>query len=207
MAQEQIKNLIAKVDFKDAQILADLGAIIQDLDAIMNSCSRLLTELLKENSQDHLLIESLWTTALIRYARCFKDSKRFGLSESIFHGLPGDPIGVHQLYINLRDKHIAHSVNPFEQMEVGVILTPTESTERQIIGVATLAMRHICSDFDGVRQLGMLANVIKGKVSQLAKQYEQRVLEQSKLLPIDDLYKQASPRLIAPGPESAGRTR
>lgn len=206
MTSGQIENPIAKVDFEDARTLADLGAIAQDLDVTMKTCSR-LKELLKEDSQDHLLIESLWTAALIRYARCFTDSKRFGLSKSIFDGLQGDPVGAHQLYINLRNKHIAHSVNPFEQMEVGVVLKPTESVEKRIIGVVTLAMRHISSDINGVHQLGMLAHVVKDKVCELAKQYEQRVIEQSKQLPIDDLYKRARPRLIAPGPETAGRAR
>ncbi len=102
MAPEKIENPIAKVDFEDARMLADLGAIVQDLGATMQTCSR-LKELLKNNSGDHLLIESLWTAALIRYARCFTESKRFGLSESIFHGLHGDPLGAHQFYINLRN--------------------------------------------------------------------------------------------------------
>ncbi len=53
----------------------------------------------------------------------------------------------------------------------------------------------------------MLAHVVKDKVCELAKQYEERVIEQSKQLPIDDLYKRARPRLIAPGPETAGRAR
>ncbi len=206
MTPEQLDNPIAQVDFEDARKLADLVAITRDLGDVMNTCTR-LKELLKDNSKDHLLIESLWTAALVKYASCFTNSKRFGLSELIFHELQGDPIGVHQFYINLRNKHVAHSVNPFEQMEVGAILSRPGTEEKKVIGVATLAMRHICSDLEGVHQLGCLSNVLMEKVRALAKECEGKVLNQMRQIPIEDLYKRARLQLTAPGPESAGKPR
>lgn len=204
---DQLKETpIAKVDFKEARILADLGAIAQDLGATMQTCSK-LKELLSEDSKDNILIEALWTCALIRYARCFVEGKRFGLSESIFAGLQGDPVEVHRYYMNLRNKHIAHSVNPFEQMEVGLVLSPNDSENRAVIGVATLAMRQISLDIQGVHQLGMLAKVVLERVCELAKQYEKEVLEIGKTMLIDDLYGRSRPRLVAPGPESASKPR
>jgi hypothetical protein len=197
---------MAKVDYEEAKILADLGAIVQDLGFTMKTCSR-LKKLLKEEPQDSLLIESLWTAALIRYARCFASGKRFGLSKSIFDGLPGEPHKVHKMYLDLRDKHIAHSVNPFEQMEVGLILSPQDSEERKIMGVMEMSMRQICLDVEGVHQLGLLAKVLLKKVCKIAKQYEERVLEKGKSMPIDDLYKLARPRMVAPGPELTDKPR
>ena len=86
MTEKQIELPIAKVDFPDAQKLADLAAIIQGVSAVMQVCSR-LEKLVDENSKDIILIESLWMTALIKYARCFPTVKRFGLSKDIFNGL------------------------------------------------------------------------------------------------------------------------
>lgn len=206
MSENLMENPIAEVDYEEARKLADLGAIIQDLKFTMETCSR-LKKLLEENSQDILLIESLWTSALIRYARCFASGKRFGLSESVFNGLEGEPHKVHKMYIDLRNKHIAHSVNPFEQMKVGLILSSPSSSERKIIGVATMAMRHISPDIEGVHQLGLLAKVILEKVCEIAKQYEKKTLERGRGIPIDDLYKRARPRLIAPGPELTDKPR
>jgi hypothetical protein len=163
--------------------------------------------LLEEKSQDSLLIESLWTAALIRYARCFASGKRFGLSEFIFDGLKGEPHKVHKMYIDLRNKHIAHSVNPFEQMEVGLMLSPQNSHEKKIIGVATLAMRYISPDIEGVHQLGLLAKVLLQEVCELSKYYEKKVLEKGHSIPINELYKRAKPRLIATGPESVDKSR
>jgi hypothetical protein len=176
MSENMVENPIAKVDYEEAKKLADLGAIIQDLGFTMKTCSR-LKKLLKEESQDSLLIESMWTAALIRYARCFATGKRIGLSESIFDGLVGEPHEIHKIYIDLRNKHIAHSVNPFEQMVVGLVLSPQSSHARKVIGVATLSMRHICPSVEGVHQLGLLSKVLLEKVVQIAKEYEKKTLD------------------------------
>ncbi len=206
MTDEMVENPIVEINFDEAKILADLGAIVQDLGSTIKICSR-LKKMLKEGSEDSLLIESLWTTALIKYSRCFKSGKRFGLDESILDGLKGEPHKVHKLYLNMRDKHITHSVNPFEQMQVGLILSPKDSHEKKVVGVATLSMRHIVSDVEGVHQLGLLSKVILKKVCDIAKQYEEKTLEKGKRIPIDDLYKHAKPHITAPGPEESDKPR
>ncbi|MHC4540237.1 MAG: hypothetical protein ACYS74_10715 [Planctomycetota bacterium] len=206
MSTDHIGYPIARVDFVEAETLADLGSLTQDLGAVMQTCSR-LKDLLQQDSKDHILVEALWTCALIRYARCFVSGKRYGLDETAFSGLNGDPVAVHRLYIDMRNKHVAHSVNPFEQMEVGLVLTPKEKGEKSIVGVSTLAMRHITADLGGVRQLGMLAKIVLGKICDLGKEYEQKVLEVAKTLPIDELYLRARPRIVAPGPDVAGKPR
>lgn len=206
MSPEQTDCPIVKVDFEEAKTLADLGALTQDLGAVMQTCTRLM-DLLREDSNDHILLEALWTSALVRYARCFSSGKRYGLDDSVFNGLNGDPIGTHRLYMNIRNMHIAHSVNPLEQMEVGLVLEPIERQEKKIIGVATLSMRQITADVEVVRQLGMLAKVILGKVCELGKQYEQKVLEIGHTLPLDDLYGRARPRLTGTDVDAVGRSR
>lgn len=206
MSGNMVENPIAKVDYEEAKKLADLGAIAQDLGFTMKTCSR-LKKLLKEESQDSLLIESLWTAALIRYARCFGTGKRFGLAESIFDALLGEPHKVHRMYIDLRDKHIAHSVNPFEQMAVGLILSPESSEERKISGVAAMSMRHICSSVEGVHQLGLLSKALLQKVVQMAKEYEKKTLERGQSMPLEVLYKLPRLRMVAPGSELADKPR
>jgi len=197
---------IARVNFKEAKQLADLASIVQDLGTVMQTCSR-LKKLLTDKSKDHILIESLWTSALIRYARCFTSGKRFGLTENIFQHLPGKPIKVHKFYRDMRDKHIAHSVNPFEQIEIGLILSPQNSDKKEILGVLTLAMRHISSDIDGVHQLGCLAKVLLENVCSKAKDCQKKVLEIGKQMDIEELRKTASPRLVAPGPDLVDKPR
>lgn len=197
-----------QVDYEEAKVLADYTLIFQDLTFTVEILKR-LRQLLKENSEDRVLIESLWTTALISYARCFSSGKRLGLSEDIFKNknLEGDPVGCHKHYVDLRNKHIAHSVNPFEQVAVDLQLSPPDSTKQEVLAVAVLSMRLICTDIEGVETLLRLALIARKEVSKLAKEYEDKTLEVGKGLPLKDLYSKARSRLIAPGPEDAGKAR
>lgn len=199
-------NPIARVDFNEAKILADLGSIVQDLTSTMEICERLI-KLLKADSKNVILIESLWTTALIKYARCFNSGKRFGLDESIFDGFQGNPRGVHRFYINLRNKHIAHSVNPFEQVQVGLVLSSEDDEEKKIIGVATFSTKLITLQHDSVFQLGCLAKIIRDKVSLLAKQYEEKTRERGEKIPTTELYKFSRIKITIPGSEQSDKPR
>jgi len=198
----------AKVDCKEAKILADLTLIFQDLTFVVNVL-KCLKQLLRENSKDRILVESFWTAALISYIRCFSTGKRFGLSENIFKNkkLKGDPVGCHRYYKNLRDKHIAHSVNPFEQVAVDIELSSPNNPKKEVLGVAVLSQTLICSDINGVETLLRLALIVKEEIRKRAKEYETKVLKIAKDTPIDSLYSKARSRIVTPGPEIAGKVR
>jgi len=197
---------MAKVDYKEAKELADLISIYNDLSYAIEVLKNLL-ELFKDESKDNILVQSLWTAALISYVRCFSGGKRFGLSENIFKGLAGDPIGCHRYYKNLRDKHIAHSVNPFEQVVVGLVLSEPDDPKQEVKGVAALHLKHISPDVEGVLTLLRLALIAQEEVDKRAKEYELKVLEVGKMVPIEELYSKASICAAAPGPEDAGKAR
>lgn len=197
---------IAEVNYEEAKKLADLASISQDLSFTIDALKRLL-QLLKDDDKDNILIQSFWTAALISYVRCFSRGKRFGLSENIFEKLEGDPIGCHRYYKNLRDKHIAHSVNPFEQVVAGLVLSEPDNPKQEVQGVATLSQKLICSDIEGVVTLLRLASIAQKQVSEQAREYEAKVLEVGKSLPIDTLYSNARIRTITPGPEDARKAR
>jgi hypothetical protein len=197
---------IADVDFPEAKCLADLASILRDLQVTVETCKRVV-DLLDSEKPDSIEIEGLWSAALIRYIRCFAFGKRYGLNEDVFEGLNGDPIGAHRWYKNMRDKHIAHSVNPYEQVHVGVVLSPEDSKEQKVLGVSTLAGFFIYPDKKGVEQLGMLATVLIKKVSGLGKECENQVLNIAKKIPIDQLYNRATSKFVSPGPEKAGKAR
>jgi len=203
---KQEELFIADVDFPEAKRLADVASIIRDLQATRETCTRVIG-LLDSPQKDPILLEGLWSAALVRYIRCFAYGKRYGLTEDVFEGLQGDPIGTHRWYKNLRDKHVAHSVNPYEQVRVGIVLSPEEARDRKILGISTLAGVFICPDKEGVRQLGMLATVLLKRVTQMGKECEAKVLEIAKQIPLDELYSRATSTFVAPGPNKAGTAR
>ena len=203
MPQEQLP--VVEVQFEEARKLADLASIYQDLSYVVDALERLKV-LLDEDSDDHVLIQSYWTAALISYVRCFSTGKRLGLSESIFDSWDG-AAEVHQFYRNLRDKHIAHSVNPFEQIVVGLVLSAARGEGRGVEGVATLSQKLIAETSEGVETLLRLAKFAHGVVARQAKEYEKSVLEIGKNLAVDGLYSKASLRTVTPGPQDSDKAR
>ena len=66
----------------------------------------------------------IWESALIKYARCFSDSrgKRIRLeTDKIF--LEKEKIDAHYFFINLRNKHISHPVGILEMGKTGMRLS------------------------------------------------------------------------------------
>lgn len=198
----------AKVEYKEAKILADLTLVLQDLTFTVDILKRLI-KLLKDDSKDNILIQSYWTASLISYVRCFSAGKRLGLSEDIFKNtkLEDDPLGCHHYFKNLRDKHIAHSVNPFEQIVVDLQLSNPKSKKREVLGVSILSQKLICTTVEGAETFLRLALIAREEVRKQAKEYENKTLEVGKKLPIDVLYSKGRSRIITPGPEDTAKAR
>ena len=200
---------IAKVEFEEARELADYASIFQDLAFVLDVLDR-LHGLLGEKEPDAVVVQAYWTAALVGYVRCFSTGRRVGLSESIFEGIQGaeqSAVEVHRHFKAMRDKNIAHSVNPFEQVEVGVVLTPPDAPVRKIDGVATLAMRHISSTPEGVESLQELARIARRKTGQECQRLQQASLEVAGTLDLDELYETVTIRTTAPAPEEVSQPR
>ena len=183
---------IVKIEFDEATELADLIGLHTDLVSVIEMTRRLYDMLYQaeqdqEPLQDPLIAKSLWTSALITYVRCFASGKRYGLTEKIYSELPGEPITTHRYYKDTRDKHIAHSVNTFEETVIGIILTGQESEPVEVLGVANLTADRISDSAEGVRQLGGLAKHARRYVAEKAQEAHNKVLDKAKSLPTEQL--------------------
>lgn len=197
---------VASLGGQTAARLADLGSILQDLTYVMGCCERLVP-LLENDEKDGVLVEALWSGALVGYSRCFASGKRLGLDESILQDLPGEPLDLHQFMRDMRDKRVAHSVNPFEQVRVGAILSPPDADDPRVEGIATLSLRSIASSVDGAKGLWKLAQTLRARVAELGRETEEEVLAEARLLPVEELYARPDVRVVAPGSEVAGEAR
>jgi len=102
---------------KEAKYLADLRGIKSDLEAAINFCKCLL-HIYREEKQDLKLVEPLSIAIIIKYCRPFATGVREKLSIDCVPGLTVDELKEHNNFLALRNKHIAHSVNEFEENEV-----------------------------------------------------------------------------------------
>jgi hypothetical protein len=114
---------------------------------------------------------------------------------------------LHSVFKEMRDKHIAHAVNPFEQVEVGLALSPEDSPNRSVEGVAHLSMTQVNLSPEWVTEFGKLATLLRRLVWDRAELLQRQVLESSRNLKVDDLYKRPRLRVTAPGRESTGKAR
>jgi len=183
--------LTVALDAPAAQLLADDAGIIQDLQFVIECCKRLLAELDKpEADRDPVVPQALWVAALVAYGRCFKHGKRFGLSNADVASLPleGEVMKYHKWLLEERNKHTAHSANPFETARVGAALSPPGTPKRRVEGITILAISHVLVDNAGVRQLGGLASELAKQTADKAQAQQDLVLADTQKLSIDHLY-------------------
>jgi hypothetical protein len=184
--------LTVALDVASAHVLADQAAIIQDLQFVMDSCKRLLTELAKpEEDRDPLLPLAIWSSAVVTYARCFGNGKRYGLTTEDVQKLPlhGAVMKFHKWIIEERNKLTTHSANPFEVAKVGAALSPPEEKKRRVEGIMIFATSHIVIDDVGVRQLGGLASELAKQTAEKAQEQQDIALKDAQQLDIETLYK------------------
>lgn len=185
--------------------LGDLSLVLLDLRSVIELCRRLGSELDKpETDRDNVTIEALWTAALVKYVRCFTSGKRGELDATVFEGVDG-ALDTHQYFKNMRDKHVAHSVNPFEGVGVRILLSG-ELEECVAEGIAVLQHRLVCTDREGVRTLERLACLAQRNVRDRCHALKDDLFACAKGQP-PGTFRPDQLSMVAPGPDQAGEPR
>lgn len=112
----------AKLTTQAARVFAALHLILGDL-AFAEECLNAANEIGIPDDKN-LHSKALIFSGVVSYARCFKSGVRaLTLTPNALHdkGTPFDN-NIHEYLIALRDKHVAHSVNDFEQCETVAIV-------------------------------------------------------------------------------------
>jgi hypothetical protein len=176
---------VRQLETPAAKALGDLTAMLDDLQAVLYCCERLVTELARDEP-DGLLIEAVWTTALLSYNRCFTNTGRgMALTEDDVSAskLQGDVLGWHKVLRQLR-KHYANQVdNPRERFAVGL----AQDDGGTVTGVAITSTHQPPLDELTVRQTGALAYQLGQLVEQRIGEQQERVLNAGTALSTADL--------------------
>lgn len=189
-----------------AQKFADLQSIRRDLNKSIEMLNLLKPELEKSNEEANTtLIESIWSASVMRYCRCYASGKRFGLDENIFNGLPGDAIVVHNWIKDMRDKLIAHSVNPFEECKT--IITTTDEDLPKSWGIGFFDAHYVHPKLDGIATFCNLTVSLRNKVTELCNEVQSELQNEVNNLKPEELKKLPKHEYIAPSPENAGIKR
>jgi hypothetical protein len=191
---------VVRLEDKKARRLADLTGIYMDLSFTIDACKVIME--FPEHEQDTtrglLFREALWTSALISYARCFAPGKRYGLSEATLATLGEDYLEVHKVFLGLRNKHIAHSVNPFEQVEVGLVLSEEGAKDRMVEAIVVYGIKLAYLNRPAAIDLHNLAATLRNEIGRLANEAEEATLEDARRVQVEELYKKPRLQIRAP---------
>jgi hypothetical protein len=178
---------VRHLDTPTAKALADLAAMLDDLQTVLYCCERLLTELAPATgTRDDLVVESVWTTALLSYGRCFTDAGRgMALTEDdvTATALRGDVLDWHKLLRRLAKHWASPADNPRERLSVGAAV----DDDGAATGIAITSLRQPFPDDRTVRQTGALAYELSQVVDRRMAEQQERVLTAAKALPAAQL--------------------
>ncbi len=110
-------HTFVEIEMPEAEDFADLTGIRYDLESARSFAKRLQSEIEREKP-DYELVDALTTAILVRYSRPFSKGIRKWPKEDALDELSEDQRDKHDRLRLFRDKHIAHSVNVFEENQL-----------------------------------------------------------------------------------------
>lgn len=190
----------------EADRLATIVSTQVDL-AFVESCCKKLLDLEEEEG---VLKRALWSAALIAYVRCIWDGRRRWLHDMIkerIAELPGEPLVFHQWIKDMRDKNIAHSVNAFEEAQIGLLLPLEDAPEEEVQGVCVFTLSMVSGGTQDIENLMRVTQVLLPFLQEEKERTEGRITEEVADTSLQELRAHPMLRLTAPGSEQAGRAR
>ncbi len=180
-------TVLQRLDSTNAAALADLTAKFEDLQTVLRCCEQLVG-LLAAGSEDAdpVVVEAVWTTALLSYARCFAVGEAgTSLSEDDLTATleNAEVLNWHKVLLQLRDHYADASTNPRERFSVGV----AQAADGAPGGVAITSSRQPLVDDLTVRQTGAIAFALSGLINDRIAAGQQKVFDEVKGLAKEDL--------------------
>jgi hypothetical protein len=212
------EELTTRFDFcvPEAKWLSDLTGIKNDLEAVARICERVQNDASNFKFEpgvdvlamldERMLAADLICAAIVRFMRTHGTGVRSGIPSSWVEKLPIDLRNAHTYFKNLRDKFIAHSVNPLEDNQVFAWVKGYGTLEAQVTRVDSSPGRYLPGSVDAAL-LGRLTNILLARISQEIEAESARLLGIAQSLSIDEVCKRGSEELPIPTPKDAGSGR
>lgn len=179
-------ELLRRLESPSASVLAELAAMFEDLQTVLRCCERLVAELAGDGEPDEVLVEAVWTMALLCYTRCFSPGESgTALTEADLTAAEsqGAVLQWHAVLLQLRDHYADPSANPRERFSVGV----AQDERGTAAGVAITSARQPLVDDLTVRQTGAIAFALSGLVNERIAAAQATVFDEVKGTPKADL--------------------
>lgn len=187
-----ITDYPVKLTGPETHRLADMAGVHTDLRTVAATCAQLGRRLEREHEErrDWLVADAMQSHALIRYGRCFRGGVRteFLIPQAWIDGLAPELRQAHFDFLDLRDKHIAHSVNDWElNVPVARVRIDQETGAVTVGGVSVTQHRVLMPASESIDTLWRLAKTLADRVEQEMKAEQAKLLEVAKAIPVEEL--------------------
>lgn len=181
-----------RITGQETRRLADMAGVHMDLRTVTGTCAQLGRKLEREGEQrlDMLVAEAMQSHALIRYGRCFRGGVRtaFFIPADWIEELPAELRQAHFDILDLRDKHIAHSVNDWElNVPVARVRVDRDTGAVTVGSVSVNQHRVVLLARESIDRLWHLAKALADRVESEMKLEQARLVEYAKAIPVEEL--------------------
>lgn len=132
--------------------------------------------------------EACWTTAIIRYERCFS-GRSWAAQEIVTSKLSQAQLETHHYFRYLRDKMFSHALGVGEDFEVTAAVYPGPSGKLEIVGVEPRPRRISSPGRDLAKEFLDLVLVIRALVEPAYEAMKTELYSNLRNLPIEDAVK------------------
>jgi hypothetical protein len=174
------------IDLPGSRELAELGGIIEDLKWVEEACVK-LADLWKDPERDALLLEGMSVAALVRYFRCFSSGVRPKLPSEIVENAPDEWSKAHQYYKDVRNKHVAHSVNLLEENVITAAIPESDYPNFKVESLGFYHQRLSPMGPSDVENLRSLAEGVRHGLEEKKDAEMGELLKKVQEVPIEDL--------------------
>ena len=157
-------DVVRRLESASAALLGDLVETFEELQTVLRCCERLVTEVAGRPHPDDVVVEAVWTMALLSYARSFAGRPTGAVltEEDLTTAQPDtDVLTWHKVLLQLREQQVDPVASPRERFTIGV----TQDADGAASGVAVTSVRQPLVDEVTVRQTGAIAYALSEVVN------------------------------------------
>lgn len=197
---------VLKIDSPVAKEIEGYVSIGSDLHYVMR-ITHSAVQFLESGQEDDFTLPTYLSAALVAYARPFKDgvrgAKKLNLNpEEVYNGFEG-ALQLHKYLIDQRDKLVAHSVNPFEVVSVGLVL----DDKGVPASAGYLSSRLVSFTIEDYKQFNYLTKTALEFVNAKTVAFEKQFMKEAMTLSEDELSKLKPLRHTIPYPTQTNQSR
>ncbi len=169
---------------EEARYLANLFGIELDLKSTIDWCKKF--DILKENRELIWLIEPITVAILTRFIRAFGGGVRKKGALHLLKTLNGDQKKQYEYFKNVRNKHIAHSVNEFETNHVKACYIE-ENPEKGIQSIGSESIRMIGLSSDDTNKIENICTTLLQRLKKEIETEKEKLLRYTKEFTVEDI--------------------